>query len=318
MTQQIVNIGSSENKGDGDPLRTAFQKINENFTELYTPVPTTSTIIDIKGSVFADDSTVLVDAVNGKVTISNQNLDALADVSYDPADTGPPAVDFQPLVWDTVAGKWMPGYSVTSNFVTANSRVVIKSSAFLQLSDTVFNTEIRTAPLTAYRNIYFPDAGGTVALTSDLFDGAYSSLTGVPIKNTTDTNQSYLEEGDTITVDYLSFKVQQNQFSPTFIELSFAYNDPINSPVIMLERGDTVQYQSAPPNPLYSSGNHGVGNTTYYTIWNIEDPRYFSLMVNDRTNGRLYRVTGSYFKNPAVTLPTDPTAIIIHIETLKN
>lgn len=35
MTQQIINIGTSPNSGDGDPLRTAFTKSNENFTELY-------------------------------------------------------------------------------------------------------------------------------------------------------------------------------------------------------------------------------------------------------------------------------------------
>ena len=35
MSQQIINIGASPNNGLGDPLRTSFQKCNENFTELY-------------------------------------------------------------------------------------------------------------------------------------------------------------------------------------------------------------------------------------------------------------------------------------------
>ena len=35
MAKQLVNVGTSVNKGDGDPLRTAFQKINDNFNELY-------------------------------------------------------------------------------------------------------------------------------------------------------------------------------------------------------------------------------------------------------------------------------------------
>jgi len=35
MAKQTIDIGTSANKGDGDPLRTAFRKINENFTELY-------------------------------------------------------------------------------------------------------------------------------------------------------------------------------------------------------------------------------------------------------------------------------------------
>lgn len=33
--QQTVNVGTSANDGTGDPLRTAFQKVNGNFTELY-------------------------------------------------------------------------------------------------------------------------------------------------------------------------------------------------------------------------------------------------------------------------------------------
>ena len=36
MTQQIINIGALPNDGEGDPLRTAFRKINDNFTELYS------------------------------------------------------------------------------------------------------------------------------------------------------------------------------------------------------------------------------------------------------------------------------------------
>ena len=72
MAKQIINIGSSANKGDGEPLRTAFDKINDNFSELYLRVDNLTggvgvTVGDINGSVFADDSTVLVDAVNGNI-----------------------------------------------------------------------------------------------------------------------------------------------------------------------------------------------------------------------------------------------------------
>lgn len=42
MAKQTVYLGSSVNKGDGDPLRTAFAKINANFDELYTLTGATS------------------------------------------------------------------------------------------------------------------------------------------------------------------------------------------------------------------------------------------------------------------------------------
>jgi hypothetical protein len=35
MAQQIINIGILPNDGTGDPLRVAYNKINDNFDELY-------------------------------------------------------------------------------------------------------------------------------------------------------------------------------------------------------------------------------------------------------------------------------------------
>ena len=36
MANQVINIGSAANDGTGDPLRSAFDKINDNFLEIYT------------------------------------------------------------------------------------------------------------------------------------------------------------------------------------------------------------------------------------------------------------------------------------------
>lgn len=36
MSQQNINIGLLANDGTGDPLRTAFDKTQDNFTELYS------------------------------------------------------------------------------------------------------------------------------------------------------------------------------------------------------------------------------------------------------------------------------------------
>lgn len=40
MTKQTINIGSSANDKTGDPIRTAFLKVNANFTELYANLST--------------------------------------------------------------------------------------------------------------------------------------------------------------------------------------------------------------------------------------------------------------------------------------
>ena len=40
MANQTINVGTAANAKNGDPLRTAFTKINANFAELYTAMGT--------------------------------------------------------------------------------------------------------------------------------------------------------------------------------------------------------------------------------------------------------------------------------------
>ena len=62
MTQQIINVGASANDGQGDPIRTAFIKCNNNFSQLYSvaqsspPLTLTGSIGDFAG-MYAYDST---------------------------------------------------------------------------------------------------------------------------------------------------------------------------------------------------------------------------------------------------------------------
>ena len=91
MAKQVINIGSGQNEGDGGDTRLAFEKINSNFNELYAGGVQTLTLVgttlaisggnqvtldnvfaggltaDVIGSVFADDSSILVDGVSGTI-----------------------------------------------------------------------------------------------------------------------------------------------------------------------------------------------------------------------------------------------------------
>jgi hypothetical protein len=54
MAQQSINIGSGPNTKDGDPIREAFRKTDENFTELYNGAGSNSiSIPDLKDLVDA-------------------------------------------------------------------------------------------------------------------------------------------------------------------------------------------------------------------------------------------------------------------------
>ena len=58
MAKQTINLGSSANDGTGDPLRTAFDKINDNFDELYLySTAASGNNITITGNTIASDNT---------------------------------------------------------------------------------------------------------------------------------------------------------------------------------------------------------------------------------------------------------------------
>ena len=157
MAKQNINIGSGQNEGDGGPIRLAFEKINSNFDELYESTVQTLTLVgttlsisggnqvtldnvfeggltaDLNGSVFADDSTLLVDGVNGTVpssvisgTLENNlvgnvtgdligNISATGTLNGDL--TGSVFADDSTLLVDGVNGT-IPGYINTADLKT--------------------------------------------------------------------------------------------------------------------------------------------------------------------------------------------------------
>jgi len=76
MAKQTINIGSSANDGTGDPLRTAFTKINENFTELYGGDSDASTVLEhdsapkLAGNLDTNNNSITTDVTNGNVTLT--------------------------------------------------------------------------------------------------------------------------------------------------------------------------------------------------------------------------------------------------------
>ena len=68
MGKQVIGIGTTANDGTGDAIRTAFDKVNQNFTELYT---------DDAGDVnsVAAGTGITVNQTTGAVTVTNSEPD---------------------------------------------------------------------------------------------------------------------------------------------------------------------------------------------------------------------------------------------------
>ena len=75
MARQTINIGTTANDGTGDPLRTAFDKINDNFSELYGGDDNASTILEhdtapkLAANLDVNNFQITTDVTNGNVSI---------------------------------------------------------------------------------------------------------------------------------------------------------------------------------------------------------------------------------------------------------
>ena len=82
MAKQTISIGSAANDGTGDGLRTAFNKVNANFTELYNA--DAALVIPTDVSDLTDNTNLLGGAANlGNLKISGSTL-----ATTDNPDTG--------------------------------------------------------------------------------------------------------------------------------------------------------------------------------------------------------------------------------------
>lgn len=90
MTKQTINIGNVANDGTGDTLRTAFDKVNDNFTELYNSavitVSANSTGNASSAIVFQTEANVFVQGtfqINTQLVGSNNAQNVTLNVARD-------------------------------------------------------------------------------------------------------------------------------------------------------------------------------------------------------------------------------------------
>lgn len=76
MAQQIIDVGNVANDGQGDPLRTAFIKTNENFTELYNAGGISGIQNGTSNITIAEDSTInmAVDGVSDVFVVNSTGV----------------------------------------------------------------------------------------------------------------------------------------------------------------------------------------------------------------------------------------------------
>ena len=130
MAKQVINIGTTANDGTGDALRSAFDKVNDNFTELYD-----DDAGDV-GSIIAGTG-ISVDQATGNVTVTNSAPDQTVTLA-EGANV-------------TITGTY-PNFTIASddvvgavNSVNGQAGVVVLDSADISEDTNLYYTEARVS-----------------------------------------------------------------------------------------------------------------------------------------------------------------------------
>ena len=102
MAQQTIGIGTTANDGTGDPIRSAFDKSNDNFTELYGK-PDLSLATNTLTLTKADGTTDTVDLAPylDDTAIVSASIDGAGIVTFTNSDTSTFTLDLSSLLDDT-------------------------------------------------------------------------------------------------------------------------------------------------------------------------------------------------------------------------
>jgi hypothetical protein len=83
MAQQTINIGTAANDGSGDPLRTAFDKCNDNFTEIYNAVTALQSTAAFEDVARSNDSESCDGTVEQVIVYSSPLINAQSPIIVD-------------------------------------------------------------------------------------------------------------------------------------------------------------------------------------------------------------------------------------------
>jgi len=164
MAKQTVSIGTSANDGTGDPLRTAFDKINDNFDEVY-------------GANFVTQTILGAEAVNEeKLDATNSPVDNYI-LSYDSGSGGFTWVQqFDGDITGIVAGNGLTGDATSGDAslaVGAGTGITVNADD-IQISDNGVDHNQLANRYTRVQDI--TTTTGTINLECD--DYAVFNLTG--------------------------------------------------------------------------------------------------------------------------------------------
>jgi hypothetical protein len=159
MAKQTINIGATANDGSGDPLRTAFDKINDNFTEVYT----------VSGAGTGNNL-----AFSGNKIISE---DSGGNIELDPQGTG------KVIIATAAKLRFTDHVDNAIPYVDASGDVQFKNTLTFDGTEFVAGTA-KISNLSAGRVVFVGGDGGLLDSSGFTFDGTTLTVNGITLSGT--------------------------------------------------------------------------------------------------------------------------------------
>jgi hypothetical protein len=209
MAKKLINVGSQANDGLGDPLRTAFQKINDNFDELFGDGSTVITLGSPQITTPTITGLTTIDSINIKNNTITTNA-SNADLELDASGAG----DIELLTDTNITGALDVTGAVTldtSLTLAAGATITeFATSTSLGTSDTKVPTQNAVKAYVDAQNVaqaitfVGDDSTGTAVNSGETFQilggtGLTAVVTGDAVTLDIDANVVTLTGGQTLT-----------------------------------------------------------------------------------------------------------------------
>ena len=160
MAKQTIGIGTTANDGTGDPLRDAFDKVNDNFDEVYSAFTFASNNATVANNVLIGNSTV--NSVSNSTTVSISN--STSEVT-------------------TTSGSILVGNSTVNSIANSSTIVVSNSTSSIAVSEgtiAVGNSTVNTTANSSLVNATSVTVNSNTGLTLGTSDTSANGFTYLP------------------------------------------------------------------------------------------------------------------------------------------
>ena len=247
MTQQIIYTGQSVNDGRGDSLRAGAQKINDNFTELYSnAVPSP---VGQSGKYLTTDGTAVT---WGTITVSNitGNAATVTNGVYTNVSYSNPS-----WITDLNPNKVLPTQaSHTGQFLTTDGSTISWGSTPVQLQSDWLQSDIAA--------LDFINNKPTIPTTTTqlINDAGFITSNGIPLQ--TGNSGKYLTTNGSIVswaTVATATQLQSDWSQSNIAALDFIKNKPTINTLVPTQTGNSGKYLSTDGSTVSWASSSGLG-----------------------------------------------------------